>query len=71
MKPKPCALKLRVCVVALVAFHNAAVSMCDQKVGSFERSRHKVAGTVYVVDQKTLRIKDFFYDGTAPESVAH
>ena len=68
MKPKPCAL--RICVVAIVAFHDAT-AMRDEKVGSIKNSKHEVAGTLYVVDEKTLRIKDFFYDGTAPESVAH
>ena len=38
-------------------------------MGSIKNSKHKVAGTVYVVDEKTLRVEDFVYDGTGPESV--
>ena len=36
-------------------------------IGSFPAdSNHEVAGTVYAVDDDTIRIIGFFYDGSAP-----
>ena len=33
-------------------------------LGSFRTLQHQVRGDVYAVDQKTIRIENFRYDGT-------
>ncbi|RZF32736.1 hypothetical protein LSTR_LSTR005929 [Laodelphax striatellus] len=38
------------------------------RVGSFKSFEHKVKGDVYAVDETTLFIKGFTYDGTAPDA---
>ncbi|KAF0759668.1 protein Skeletor, isoforms B/C, partial [Aphis craccivora] len=35
-------------------------------IGSFKGYAHGVRGTVYAVDENTLFIREFFYDGIGP-----
>ena len=35
----------------------------DVLLGSFSTRQHQVSGEVYAVDQKTIRIENFRYDG--------
>ena len=37
-------------------------------IGPFENFAHGVRGTVYAVDDSTLFLKRFFYDGTAEDA---
>uniref|UniRef100_A0ABD2VWY8 DM13 domain-containing protein n=1 Tax=Trichogramma kaykai TaxID=54128 RepID=A0ABD2VWY8_9HYME len=39
------------------------------RVGSFTSFAHALSGDVYVVDEYTLFVKNFSYDGTAPNAV--
>jgi len=38
------------------------------KLGDFENHAHGISGKVFVKDEKTLIIKGFSYDGTAPDA---
>ena len=38
------------------------------KVGEFKTKQHGVGGTVYIVDEQTLLIKGFTYDGRGPDA---
>ncbi len=35
-------------------------------VGDLKTNAHEVSGKVYIVDENTLRIRNFNYDGTGP-----
>ena len=35
-------------------------------VGKFENYSHDISGTVYAIDEKTLVVKGFTYDGAGP-----
>ncbi len=37
-----------------------------QTQGTVEHNSHRVRGTVFVVDERTLVIRDFTFDGLAP-----
>jgi len=38
----------------------------EVEVGSLPTLQHEVSGTLYLVGTKSLRIKDFHYDGLGP-----
>ena len=38
------------------------------KVGSFENFFHDIGGEVYLVDEYSLLLKNFTYDGTGPDA---
>jgi len=40
----------------------------DKKIGDFTNYAHGIGGTVYVLDEKTLLIKGFTYDGAGPDA---
>ena len=40
----------------------------DMKIGSFTNLYHDVSGDLYVLDSQSLIIKNFTYDGTAPDA---
>ena len=40
----------------------------DMKIGSFSNVYHDVSGDVFVLDSHSLIIKNFSYDGTAPDA---
>ena len=40
----------------------------DMKIGSFTNLYHDVSGDVFVLDSHSLIIKNFTYDGTAPDA---
>ena len=44
----------------------AAVPYYGTKIGSFHSHAHDVVGDVYAVDERTIFIKDFSYDGQGP-----
>ncbi len=52
--------------LAIAAFAVAANG--EVKVGKFRNLHHGIAGTVYAVDEHTLRIEDFEYDGAGPDA---
>ena len=39
-----------------------------EMVGEIRTLQHKVAGTVYIMDENTLKIENFSYDGTGPDA---
>ena len=54
-------------VLALfVAIGNVA---SEVNVGEFETKQHGVGGTVYIVDEHTLSVKGFTYDGLGPDAL--
>jgi len=51
--------------VILVAFALVTkVSSEDKFVGKLSELDHGVKGKVYIVDESTIKITDFYYDGT-------
>merc|ERR1712226_1111072 len=40
----------------------------DAKVGEFNNRAHGIGGTVYILDEKTLLVKGFTYDGAGPDA---
>ena len=40
----------------------------EKYIGSFTTHYHKTAGKVFAVDEQTLRIEDFEYDGEGPDA---
>ena len=52
-------------LLSAAAFH---LTSAEVKVGEFRNYHHGIHGTVYAVDQKTLRIEDFEYDGAGPDA---
>jgi len=58
---------LAVCLLHLFAF---AVSSSPEPVllGSLSTMQHGVSGSVYAVDEKTLMLKNFSYNGGGPEA---
>ena len=54
-------------LLALLPFLNQCVG--ETEVGPLvDRNSHAVSGTVFIVDDSTLLIKNFNYDGTAPDA---
>ena len=39
-----------------------------ERVGELRTLQHEVAGIVYIMDENTLKIEDFSYDGTGPDA---
>ncbi len=57
--------------VAVVLALSLVVSLgsgANQLVGELSRLQHGVGGKVYIVDDDTLLIKDFTYDGRGPDA---
>lgn len=44
----------------------AAAPYYGTKIGSFQTYVHDVVGDVFAVDERTIFIKDFSYDGQGP-----
>ena len=62
-------------IFAIVTFEDAAESRAF-KVGIIKGTKGKhwkrgVGGTVYVVNEKLLKVKNFFFDGGHPGCVGH
>ena len=55
---------LSVLAMVLIANNEAA----EIKVGEFENTKHGVGGTVYKIDDHTLLVKGFTYDGKGPDA---
>merc|ERR1711997_586808 len=55
-------------VLSALAAISTNVSGEDVKVGEFNNRAHGIGGTVYAVDEKTLLIKGFTYDGAGPDA---
>ena len=36
-------------------------------LGTFENTAHRVAGDIFIIDEKTVYIQDFAHDGQAPD----
>ena len=47
---------------------DSSVGYKDVKIGDLSSLHHGVSGEVFVRDEKTLVIKNFNYDGTAPDA---
>ena len=60
-------MSLILTMLTLVAFAVNVYSE-DIKVGDFKNHAHGIGGTVYAVDEKTLLIKGFTYDGAGPDA---
>ena len=52
---------------ALAALCSTALGE-DAKVGDFTNHAHGIGGTVYILDEKTLLVKGFTYDGAGPDA---
>merc|ERR1712141_819780 len=52
---------------ALIALSSTALGE-GVKVGEFTNYAHGIGGTVYAIDEKTLLIKGFTYDGAGPDA---
>ena len=50
--------------IAMASGHHSA----DHLVGKLSTRYHDVSGDVYAVDDRTLVIKQFVYDGSGPDS---
>ena len=46
----------------------ACVTAELEKVGEIRTLQYMVAGTVYIMDENTLKIEDFTYDGKGPDA---
>merc|ERR1712020_750208 len=55
-------------VLSALAAISSNVSGEHVKVGEFNNRAHGIGGTVYAVDEKTLLIKGFTYDGAGPDA---
>lgn len=55
-------------VLVTALFTCSAEPYYGKKLGNFKTLYHKVAGEVYALDDSTLFIKNFMYDGTAPDA---
>merc|ERR1712072_1562929 len=55
-------------VLSALAAISTNVSGEHVKVGEFNNRAHGIGGTVYAVDEKTLLIKGFTYDGAGPDA---
>ena len=59
---------------SLTLFLSALTVICVQsnaseiKVGEFKNLQHGIGGTIYKVDDHTLLIKEFTYDGKGPDA---
>lgn len=53
-------------LLGLLAIVNAAAPYYGTKIGSFQTHAHDVVGDVYAVDDRTVYIKGFSYDGEGP-----
>ena len=49
-------------------FHNSNAESLFLKLGDFEGFFHDVSGSVYALNQSSLLVKDFTYDGTGPDA---
>ena len=36
-------------------------------LGTFQNTAHRVAGDIFIIDEKTVYIQDFAHDGQAPD----
>ena len=52
----------------IIIFSIAGCECAEVNLGDFVTYQHGVKGTVYKVDDKTLKITNFFYDGTGPDA---
>ena len=41
---------------------------CEKKIGDLETKAHKVSGELYALDDVTLKLKNFNYDGQGPDA---
>merc|ERR1712001_274295 len=55
-------------VLSALAAISTNVSGEHVKVGEFNNRAHGIGGTVYAVDEKTLLVKGFTYDGAGPDA---
>lgn len=56
-------------VITTVIGPNSAQTKYGKELGSFPNtSQHDVAGTIYVIDETTIWVRGFTYDGTAPDA---
>ena len=46
----------------------AGTDLKGVKLGDFEGFFHDVSGSVYALNQSSLLVKDFTYDGTGPDA---
>lgn len=59
----------RTTLFSLLAVAMLAVANAEEKfIGKFTNYHHGIAGEVYAVDEQTLRIKGFEYDGAGPDA---
>ncbi|XP_051157784.1 protein Skeletor, isoforms B/C isoform X2 [Leptopilina boulardi] len=49
-------------------FGHAQTGYYGKKIGKFSSYAHGIRGDVYAVDETTIFIKDFYYDGTGPDT---
>jgi hypothetical protein len=61
-------LLLAVAVAAAPHEHHKHDSPYGTKLGSLKNLQHGVGGDVYAVDERTLLIKNFMYDGQGPDA---
>ena len=60
-------MSLILTLVALVAI-GGSVHSEGIRVGDLKNRQHGIGGTVYAIDEKTLLIKGFTYDGAGPDA---
>ena len=51
-----------------IALYYVAVCNGETLVGQFTTKQHGVTGSIYEVDDNTIKIKNFNYDGTGPDA---
>lgn len=61
-------------VICVIRFPGDAAGVSDENygrcVGSFQGFAHGVRGTVYAVDENTMYVRGFCYDGIGPSKCA-
>ena len=61
-------VETRIGILLLFGLAIATVYAVETKVGEFKNLQHGIGGTVYIVDENTLLIKGFTYDGAGPDA---
>ena len=59
-------MDLQLAIIILVGISSAALGK-GTKVGDFVKHQNEIAGTVYAVDESTLSVNEFTYDGAGTD----
>ena len=58
----------KIILLTIVAFCDGFTINTPTEVGKLVNYHHDIGGTVYIIDEKTLLIKGFEYDGAGPDA---